>query len=783
MSAQVRRFRIEDMDCPTCAGKIETAVTRLSGVTEVKVNPATRLLTVRSNDGSPVLIAVSKLGYAIAEMDTPDQTTLSFKISGMDCATCAAKIETAVSGLPGACEVSVNAATQVLRVRVPSEGAEARVVAILRKLGYDATPLTDARPARLQPPTVQSRLEGFLASGKGRLLVIFAILGILGSCLWVTDLAPEQVAFLPLALAGLFYFGRRAWAGALAGTPFSIETLMSLATVGAIVIGATSEAALVNVLFLIGELLEGYAARRSLDGIRALGTLIPNSALVIDGDRLTTVPIDELQVSQVVLVRPGDRIPVDGMIVDGQSDIDEAAVTGESVPVSKTVGATVLAGSVNTNGVLKIEVTRPGHDNTINRIIRMVEEAQASKAPTARLIERFSFYYTPAAMAAAALTILLPPMLFNSDVSTWIYRGLGLLLVACPCALVLSTPAAIASALAAGARRGLLIKGGAALEALGTAKTVAFDKTGTLTMGKPVVTDVLPIGTDDARLLSFAAAVEKDSNHPIARAIIDRAREDKISIPLAREQRAIAGKAVEGLVDGVLVSVASPRHAADLSLDRTQTARIAALEADGKTVVVVLLDGEPLGLLAVRDEPRPDAKAAISQVRLLGVDTILLSGDNQRTADAVGHALGIDVRAELLPDDKLREISRLRGFGPVVMVGDGINDAPALAAADVGIAMGGGTDVALETADAALLHERVGGVADMIGLSQATRANIAQNVAIALGLKAIFIVTTLTGFTGLWLAILADTGATVLVTLNALRLLTYAGFKSAEAQS
>ena len=405
----------------------------------------------------------------------------------------------------------------------------------------------------------------------------------------------------------------------------------------------------------------------------------------------------------------------------------------------------------------------------------MVEEAQATKAPTARLIDRFSRYYTPIAILVAALTMVLPPLAFGADGSTWFYRGLGLLLVACPCALVLSTPAAIASALAAGARSGLLIKGGAALEAIGSARTVAFDKTGTLTVGKPVVTDILPIdGTADA-LLSLAAAVEQGSSHPIARAITERATSAGIAVPAATEQRAIAGKAVEGRVAGEHIEILSPRHAAGLGYVPDTHPTISVLEESGKTVVVVAKDKAPIGFIAVRDEPRPDAAAAITRVRQLGVTPMMLSGDNRRTAGAVGKAMGLEVRAELLPDGKLQEIARLKSQGTVVMVGDGINDAPALAAADVGIAMGGGTDVALETADAALLHEHVGGVADMIELSQRTRRNIAQNVVIALGLKAIFLVTTITGTTGLWLAIMADTGATILVTLNALRLLRFTG--------
>lgn len=779
------RFQVSGMDCPSCAAKVEIAVGRFEDVSDLTVNFATQVLTFRTSADSacPAAIgdAVRKLGYGVKPLPlrpNPSSLNEKFRVDGMDCPSCASKIETAVRQLSGTSEVVVNFATQILSVGLDTTATPPdAIVEAVTKLGYrtqhlaalDTVDAVRAHPGSAQTENDQ---QAWWTTPKAREMALLLISGGLGLVAWLAGLS-EQLAFLPTALIGLVYFGRRAFAAARAGTPFSIEMLVSLATIGAIVIGASSEAALVNVLFLLGELLEGLAARRARDGIRALGKLIPRTAVLVEGDVTRAVGIETLSIGQVVLVRPGDRVPVDGTIIDGSSDLDEAAVTGESIPVLKTPGNSVVAGSVNATGALKVQVTRRVEDNTINRIIHMVEEAQATKAPTARLIDRFSRYYTPFAILVAALTMVLPPLAFGADWSTWFYRGLGLLLVACPCALVLSTPAAIASALAAGARFGLLIKGGAALEAIGSARTIAFDKTGTLTVGKPVVTDILPIdGTADA-LLGLAAAVEQGSSHPIARAITERAASARIAIPAATEQRAIAGKAVEGVVAGVRIEILSPRYATGLGYLQDTHPAISVLEESGKTVVVVAKDKAPIGFIAVRDEPRPDAMAAITRVRQLGVTPIMLSGDNRRTAGAVGKALGLEARAELLPDDKLREIARLKSQGTVVMVGDGINDAPALAAADVGIAMGGGTDVALETADAALLHERVSGVADMIELSQHSRRNIAQNVVIALGLKAIFLVTTVTGTTGLWLAIMADTGATILVTLNALRLLRF----------
>ena len=438
----------------------------------------------------------------------------------------------------------------------------------------------------------------------------------------------------------------------------------------------------------------------------------------------------------------------------------------------KAEGATVLAGSVNAAGTLEVRVSKAASDNTIARIIRLVEEAQEAKAPTARFIERFSAVYTPAAVVVAALVAVGPPLLFGMEWTTWIYRALALLLVACPCALVLSTPAAIASGFAVGARRGLLVKGGGALEAAGTVRTVAWDKTGTLTEGCPRVTDILVLDGSERTLLGLAASVESGSSHPLGRAILQRAASDGIPLRQAKDSLAVPGRAVEATVTGKRIGVGSPGWASRvMPIPPDAQQRLSAWESEGKTVVAVTVDGAVAGLVAVRDEPRADAAAGIRMLRDMGVTSVMLTGDNPRTARAIAAGLGMEVRAGLLPGDKLREVAALKAKGPAAMVGDGINDAPALATATVGIAMGGGTDVALETADAAILNGRVADVAALVGLSRATMANIRQNVAVALGLKAVFMVTTLAGVTGLWPAVLADTGATVLVTLNALRVL------------
>jgi len=435
----------------------------------------------------------------------------------------------------------------------------------------------------------------------------------------------------------------------------------------------------------------------------------------------------------------------------------------------------VFAGSINANGELRVEITRIAADNTIARIIQMVEEAQGSKAPTARLIDLFSAKYTPGAMLFALLVAVVPPLAFDGDWVTWIYRGLATLLIACPCALVISTPAAIASGLAAGARLGLLIKGGAALETLGKVKTVAFDKTGTLTQGRPRVTNIVPIEGDEETVLARAAAVERKTNHPLGIAIVEAAMARGLALPSSfGGAMATPGKAVTVRLKDGFASVGSPRYAAEhASLDDRVAHSIAQLEDQGKTVVVLLSGKRVDALIALRDEPRDDAVMAVARLKSMGIATVMLTGDNQRTANAIGATIGISAKAALLPDEKLAEIALLKKAGPVAMVGDGMNDAPALAAASVGVAMGGGTEVALETAEVALLRNRVMGVADLIELSKATLGNIWQNIGLALGLKAIFLATTVLGVTTLWMAILADTGATVLVTANALRLLRH----------
>jgi Cd2+/Zn2+-exporting ATPase len=703
-------------------------------------------------------------------------SALKLRVEGMDCGACAVKIEDAMRRLPGVSDISVShSQASVSLVLDEDRTSRAAVETRIKALGFtprDATGTTPRANDLAGPAAAES---AWWATRKGRLVIGAGVLWTLAYAISHVEPVWSSWAYSVAALVGLAPIVRRALAVARAGAPFGIETLMSIATVGALAIGEAREAAIVVFLFALGELLEGVAAGRARAGVKALMDLAPRIARRLRGSEIETIPVEALRVGDVAIVRSGDRIPSDGVVVEGQSEVSEAPVTGESMPIAKAAGSVVFAGSINGHSELRVEISRTAADNTIARIIHLVEEAQASKAPMARFIDRFSRWYTPAAMVFSAAVILTPPLLLGADWFTWIYRGLSLLLIACPCALVISTPAAIASGLASGARHGLLIKGGAALETLGRIKTVAFDKTGTLTMGHPQVTDVVAIGGAELDILAKAAAVERGSSHPLGAAIVAEAETRGLDMPrVFGGSVATPGKAVTGRLKSGFVSVGSPRHAAEqTTLPDEARARILELENEGKTVVAVSEGKRLVGLIALRDEPQPDAAEGIHRLRALGVRPVMLTGDNARTANAIANALGLEAKAELLPDAKLEVISAYKARAPIAMVGDGVNDAPALATSSVGVAMGGGADVALETADAALLKNRVTGVADLVALSRATVTNIWQNVALALGLKGVFLVTSLTGATTLWMAILADTGATVLVTGNALRLLRF----------
>lgn len=673
----------------------------------------------------------------------------SWVVNGMDCAACARKVENAVKQVPGVSHVQVLFATEKLLVSADNDVSQ-QVEAAVSQAGYSLR--SENAPAE-KTSSLRENLP----------LITLIIMMALSWGLEQINHPFGNLAFIATTLVGLYPIARQALRLMKSGSWFAIETLMSVAAIGALFIGATAEAAMVLLLFLIGERLEGWAASRARKGVSALMALKPETATrVINGNR-ETVAINTLRPGDVIEVAAGGRLPADGELLTATASFDESALTGESIPVERTTGEKVPAGATSVDRLVQLTVLSEPGDSAIDRILKLIEEAEERRAPVERFIDRFSRIYTPAIMLVALLVTVVPPLFFGAPWEGWIYKGLTLLLIGCPCALVISTPAAITSGLAAAARRGALIKGGAALEQLSQVQHIAFDKTGTLTVGKPQVTGVYPQEISENELLTLAAAVEQGSTHPLAQAIVREAKARELTIPAATAQRALMGSGIEATVDGKKVLI--------VAAGKSSTPEVEALEQAGQTVVVVMQDGVAKGMLALRDTLRDDAKEAVAALHQLGVQGVILTGDNPRAAAAIAGELGLEFKAGLLPADKVSAVTELNAHAPLAMVGDGINDAPAMKASTIGIAMGSGTDVALETADAALTHNRLTGLAQMIGLARATRANIRQNIGIALGLKGIFLVTTLLGMTGLWLAVLADTGATVLVTANALRLL------------
>ncbi|OED48268.1 zinc/cadmium/mercury/lead-transporting ATPase [Endozoicomonas sp. (ex Bugula neritina AB1)] len=681
----------------------------------------------------------------------------------MDCPSCASKIEKAVKGLKGVQQARVTFATERLLVVADEEGTETqkRIINAVNDAGFDIT----------NNKTDDEEPKSFLKK-HWRVLALASLIAI-AAMVQGTFPVLGNTLFYAGTIWGLYPVIRQAFKLARSGSPFSIETLMSVAAIGALILGDTAEAAMVLLLFTIGEHLEAFAAGSARKGVQKLMELTPDTAFKINAEgKKQEVAADALLPGDVIEILPGSRLPVDGELQTASVSFDESALTGESVPVEHEVGDKVLAGSLSVDRVARLKVVSEPGASAVDRIIQLIEEAEERKAPVERFVDAFSRWYTPLMMIIAASVAVLPPLLMGGVWSVWIYKALALLLIACPCALVISTPAAVTSALATASRHGALVKGGLALEQLGSVTTVAFDKTGTLTEGKPGVTKIQAFAGDEVRVLKLAAAVESGSTHPLAKAIVAEAEKRGIVVPEAEHGEAKSGLGVQGIVEKKTIVVGSPRHLKETvsSRESAQTV-IKQLEEQGNTMAVVTEDSQLIGLIALRDNLRPEAKETIRALKAQRINSVILTGDNARTAAAIAGELDMDYRAELLPDDKLAAVEALQQQGKVAMVGDGINDAPALKAAEIGIAMGGGADVALETADCALTHNRVTELAGLVGLSRSTMAIIRQNIGLAIGSKIIFLITTLLGITGLWAAVLADTGATAIVTLNALRLL------------
>ena len=695
----------------------------------------------------------------------------TFKIEGMDCREEVVILERRFKNLVGLEDFSADLIGQRLHVK------------------YDAAKLTAAAIADAVADTgMRAWLEheepliGTERQGRVRQILVAASGVALALGLALEMLAPAAgrnaaVALFVVALmSGVAVTIRRAWT-AVRVRSLDINVLMVIAAIGAAVIGQWAEAATVVFLFAVAQALEARTLERARSAIRALMDLTPGEALVRDVTGERRVAVDAVDIGAVIVVRPGEKIPLDGEVAAGHSEVNQAPVTGESLPVEKAPGDRVFAGTINGHGALDVRVTRHRRDTTLARIIHLVERAQSQRAPAQTLVERFARVYTPAVIALALAIALVPPLALHQAWTTWVYRALVLLVVSCPCALVISTPVSIVAALAGAARKGVLIKGGTHLERTSQVRCVAFDKTGTLTRGKPEVVDVVSLnGALDSSVVGLAASVEHRSTHPIAHAILEHAASEQIATAAADNVADLPGRGAEGSVAGRHVLLGNHRLFEERQLCSPAIhGRVNDMHAVGQTAVIVAHDAQPIGLIALADRPREFVKDALDLLRRQGVEAIvMLTGDSQGTASAIAGELGLDdVRADLLPEDKVAAVEELRKkYGTVAMVGDGVNDAPALASADVGIAMGAaGSDAALETADVALMADELLRIPYTFRLSRATVRNIKANLAISIVMKAAFVVAAVAGAATLWMAVVADTGASVIVIANALRLL------------
>lgn len=551
---------------------------------------------------------------------------------------------------------------------------------------------------------------------------------------------------------------------------FNIDTLMTIALVGAFSIGDWKEGTLVAILFGINEFLEGIGMEKARSSMEALLKVAPKEATVIENGKERVVSIESLKVSDLVLVKPGEKIPSDGLVQDGKSSVNEAAITGESMPVEKSVNEMVFGGSINNEGILKISITKSYEDSSLAKILHLVEEAQETKTPTEQFINRFAKYYTPMIILIAIIVMVVPPLVAGGEWGTWFYQGLAVLIVGCPCALVLSSPIAIVSGITRNARNGILIKGGVFLEQLGKIDTIAFDKTGTLTKGEPFVEVVKNY---DEQFLLVAGSVEHSSSHPLARAVMKKVEEASISIVEATDVETISGQGIYARVNGKRYFVGNEKGIPASAMTPHIKEEIIQLKEQGYTLVVVADDHKVLGLMGITDEIRSESKQIIKELHDAGIkQTVMLTGDHQKTAELVSNKIGLSTFfANLLPDEKLAKVKELTQRGKVAMIGDGINDAPALATADLGIAMGKGTDSAIETADIVLMQDHLGKLPSAVKISKRVNNIIKLNISLALALKLIALLLTIPGWLTLWIAILSDMGATVLVTLISLTLM------------
>ncbi|WP_370519798.1 heavy metal translocating P-type ATPase [Pontibacillus sp. HMF3514] len=761
-------YKINGMDCPSCAATIEKSLSKEQGIDSVKVNYGTAKMVVGAEDHSvhsQIPKQVKKLGFD-ADPIHSNKDMEAYKIEGMDCGSCAMTIEKHLSKNPNVEKVSVNFSTGKMQVNHSTNQKE--IIKEVQRAGFDASldyPGHEGGQVNNKKKSVTSTttLSGF-----------FLAFGFIGSFANVNAELITALYAIAIVVGG-FKPAKSAFYAIKSGS-LDMNVLMASAAIGAAFIGEWFEGAMVVWLFALGNTLQNRSIERTRESIRSLMNLTPSEANVKSGDQLVRKAVEEVEVNDVIVVKPGEKIPLDGEILSGESSINQAPITGESLPVDKQQGDTVYAGTVNESGSLEISVTKLVEDTTIAKIIHLVEEAQEKRAPTQAFVDRFAKVYTPIVFGLALTVMVLPPLFGFGAWGEWLYKGLALLVVACPCALVISTPVAIVSAIGNAAKNGVLIKGGTFLEKAGVIQAIAFDKTGTLTEGKPKVAEVITLQGEREELLGITRTIEEYSTHPIAQAITTYAAERDISAKDGESFKAIAGKGAQATIDGVEYFAGNPKlfKEMNVSLDEIEE-RMNSLQGNGNTLVIVGTRTNVLGIIAVADTIRDITLQSIQTLKGVGVkEMVMLTGDNEGTASKIADETGVDrYFADLLPEDKVTAIKKLQDEGKrVAMVGDGINDAPALATADLGIAMGGaGTDTAMETADIVLMADNLEKLPHTISLSRKALNIIKQNVWFSLITKLAALVLIFPGLLTLWMAVLADTGAALLVILNSMRLL------------
>lgn len=682
---------------------------------------------------------------------------------------CAAKFEKNIRQLPNVEDVHINFGASKLTIN-----GEATIQELEKAGAFDGIKVVPYEQS------MQSRKQSFWKKRENILTLISLLFTLIGVLFYVRfgENSPLTISTFLIAIFiggyDLFKVGLKN----LIKFEFDMKTLMTIAIIGAAIIGEWMEGAVVVFLFALSEALESYSINKARQSITSLLDVAPKKATIKRDNKTIEVDVHDICINDIMIIKPGEKIAMDGEVINGESSINESAITGESIPVYKSFGDEVFAGTINEHGALEVRVTKRVEDTTLAKIIHLVEEAQAERAPSQKFVDQFAKYYTPAIMIIALIVAIFPPLFLHAAWSEWVYLGLAVLVVGCPCALVISTPVAIVTAIGNAARNGVLIKGGIYLEALGRINVVAFDKTGTLTEGKPEVTDIISFikVVDEKGILQIAQSIEENSEHPLATAIVRRAKRDGIKSSEAKHFQAITGKGAKADINGTTFYIGNLtliESFVTISFDVRK--QILKLQKEGKTVMIVATKNELIGLIAVADQVRKRSSSVVKRLYELGIKKmIMLTGDNEATGKAISKKLGLnEARAELLPEDKLKTIQELQEkHGHVAMVGDGINDAPALATATVGIAMGGaGTDTALETADIALMADDLEKLPYSISLSRKALNIIKQNISFALGLKIIALLLVIPGWLTLWLAIVADVGATLLVVLNSMRLI------------